>query len=113
MMLLTAVSQNPEIPQVIQQYMQQKQQQQHMAELGQAAQDGHIVTKMKEQIADQSLIPDLVKKAQKTMIKRDIEDGMKMDAALEHRDMIGPKDIQDAMASKRRGLAKDIVEGTI
>jgi hypothetical protein len=38
---------------------------------------------------------------------------MEMAAALEHKNMIGPKDIQDAMASQKRKLAKDVVEGSM
>lgn len=113
MMLLQAVAQNPEIPQVVQQYMQDKAQKQHMAELGQVAQDGEMLSRMKEQIKDKNMMPDLVKQVQKGLIKDEIKDQMEMDAALAHKNMVTGKDIQDAMASERRKIAKHIVEGSI
>lgn len=113
MMLLQAAAQNPEIPQVVQQYMQEKMQKQHMSELGQLAQDGEMVSRMKGQIKEKSLLPDLVKKVQTNLIKDEIKDQMEMEAALVHKNMVTPKDIEDAMASKRRGIAKDIVEGSV
>lgn len=113
MALLQVSTQNPEIIQVVQQYMQQKSQQQHMAELQQAAVDGATITQMKEQMQDKTLVPDLMKKVQKGMMKDQIKNSMEMDAALTHKNLVTPKDIQDAMASKRRELAKHIVEGSI
>jgi hypothetical protein len=113
MMLLQVSTQNPEIIQVVQQYMQSKAQQQHMNELQQAAQDGTIVTQMKDKMKEQTMIPDLMKQVQKGIVKDGIQHGMKMEAALQHRDMVGPKEIQDAMASKRREIAKNIVDGSI
>jgi len=113
MMLLQVSTQNPEIVQVVQQYMQEKAQQQHMGELQQAAQDGTIVTQMKDRMKEQTMIPDLMKQVEKGIVKDQIKHGMKMEAALQHKDMVGPKEIQDAMASKRREIAKNIVDGTI
>lgn len=113
MMLLQVATQNPEIVQVVQQYIQAKSQQQHMAELQQAAQDGTIVTQMKDKMKEQTLIPDLMKKVGQGLLKDKIKNEMEFQAALEHADMVGPKDLQDAMASKRRGIAKNLVEGSI
>lgn len=113
MMLLQVSTQNPEIIQVVQQYLQQKAQQQHMGELQQAAQDGTIVTQMKDQMKEQTMIPDLMKQVQKGLVKDSIKNGMQMTAALKHMDMVSPKDIEDAKASKARQIAKDIVEGSV
>lgn len=113
MALLQVSTQNPEIIQVVQQYMQEKAAQQHNAELQQAAVDGATITQMKEQMKDQTLMPDLMKQVKKGLMKDQIKNSMEMDAALTHKNLVTPKDIQDAMASKRRELAKHIVEGSI
>ena len=113
LMLIQAVAQNPEIPQVVQQYIQDKMQKMHQQELGQAAQDGETVSRMREALKDQQAIPDMQKAVEKNLMKRKIQDSMEMAAALEHKNMIGPKDIQDAMASQKRKLAKDVVEGSM
>ena len=85
----------------------------HQQELGQAAQDGETVSRMREALKDQQAIPDMQKAVEKNLIKRKIQDSMEMAAALEHKNMIGPKDIQDAMASQKRKLAKYVVEGSM
>jgi len=113
LMLIQAVAQNPEIPQVVQQYIQDKMQKMHQQKLGQAAQDGETVSRMREALKDQHAIPDMQKAVEKNLIKRKIQDSMEMAAALEHKNMIGPKDIQDAMASQKRKLAKYVVEGSM
>lgn len=110
--IVQAVAQNPEIPQVIQQYMQQKMQQQHQGELQQAAQDAVMVGQMKEKLMEPMMTQQLTKKVQQNLVKDDIKDRMQFEAALEHKDLVGPKDIEDAMASKRRNIAKDLVEGS-
>lgn len=113
LMLVQAVAQNPEIPQVVQQYLEQKLKNLHQQELGAAAQDGVTIGRMKAALTDQTMIEDVTRQAQKQLTKKKVQDSMEMDAALAHRDMVTPKDIEDAKATVRRRLGQQIVEGSI
>ena len=111
--IVQAAQQNPEIVQVIQQYLQQKLSDLHQQDIQAVAADNDALSQARRQLQDQRMEADIARQAARQLAKRRIQDSMEMDAALQHKSMVTPKDIEDAKATVRRRLAQQIVEGGV
>ena len=109
--ILQAVTQNPEIAQVIQQYLQQKAQSQKMQGMQEKVQDSIARQDMKEKMMEPRKELDMLKNVYDTLAKRHLMDIAEAQKIREMNPQImSEDDIKDAVAKLRKKVAKDWVE---
>lgn len=111
LIILQAVSQNPEIVQVIQQYMQQKQQQMKQQEMQGQVGDSIMKADIKEKMMEPRKELEMLKNVFDTLHKRkllDMAEGEKIKEM--NPQLMTDDDIKEAINNLRKKMAKDWVE---
>jgi len=110
LIILQAVSQNPEITQVIQQYMQQKQQQQKQQQMQGQVSDSIMKSDMKEQMMEPRKQLEMLKGVFDTLQKRKLMDMAEAEKIKQmNPQLMSDDDIKEAIINLRKKMAKDWV----
>lgn len=111
LIILQAVSQSPEIVEVIQQYMQQKQQQQRQVEMQQQVSDNIMRADIKEQMLEPRKQFEMLKGVFDTLQKRKLMDIAEAEKIKQmNPQLMSDDDIKEAINNLKKKLAKDWVE---